>query len=170
MSAESLVAEVRESAKSLHNVLKETGMTLSVAESCTGGMIGSFITELGGSSSYFVGGCIAYSNNIKIKILNVDAENLEKLGAVSGYTAGEMAKGVRIAFESDIGISVTGIAGPEGGSEDKPVGTVWMGFSCKDKTCTEHNVFEGDRDEVRLKTVKTVFDLLLQRLLKSRNG
>lgn len=166
MSKDILVADVREAAKSLHETLKATGMSLSVAESCTGGMIGSFITELNGSSDYFVGGCIAYSNDIKNKILNVDEDSLARMGAVSGYTAGEMAKGVRLAFGSDIGISVTGIAGPEGGTLDKPVGTVWMGFSCKDKTCTQHNVFEGDREEVRLKTVKTVLNLLRERLLQ----
>ncbi|MFC1891116.1 CinA family protein, partial [Thermodesulfobacteriota bacterium] len=102
-------------------LLKERNLTLSVAESCTGGLMGSRLTDIPGSSSYFLGGMIVYSNQAKIDLLGVSEKTLEENGAVSVVTAIEMAKGVREKLGSDLGIAVTGIAGPDGGSIDKPV-------------------------------------------------
>lgn len=111
------------------NLLKEQNKTVAVAESCTGGMLGSIFTDTPGSSEYFMGGVIAYSNNAKIKILGVDPETIEKYGAVSKETATQMARGVRKLFSTDFGISITGIAGPTGGTTEKPVGTVWIALA-----------------------------------------
>ncbi len=107
------------------HLLKERNQTISVAESCTGGLLGSKLTDIEGSSSYFVGGIIAYSNQVKQEKLGVSAETLEAHGAVSEEVATEMALGVKKQFDSDWGVSITGIAGPSGGTVEKPVGTVW---------------------------------------------
>lgn len=115
--------------KIVGNLLKEKKLTISVAESCTGGLIGNRITDIAGSSQYFMGGFIVYSNDAKVKQLNVKEETLKKYGAVSEKTAREMALNIREIMGSDIGISITGIAGPEGGSQEKPVGLVYIGLS-----------------------------------------
>ncbi len=111
------------------SLLRERGMTISVAESCTGGLIQKRITDIPGASEVFVGGIVAYSNDVKMNQLGVSEDSLNNYGAVSEAVAEEMARGVSHRFNSDIGVSVTGIAGPGGGIEDKPVGTVWLGFS-----------------------------------------
>ncbi|MGM0588640.1 MAG: competence/damage-inducible protein A [Bacteroidota bacterium] len=108
--------------------LKDTGQSLATAESCTGGLLGSTITDVPGSSEYFLGGEITYSNEAKMRELQVEEEDLKKYGAVSGPVAGQMAKAVAQRNNASIGISTTGIAGPGGGSDEKPVGTVWFGF------------------------------------------
>ncbi|MBO5883010.1 MAG: competence/damage-inducible protein A [Clostridia bacterium] len=109
--------------------LKRKGLTLSSAESCTGGLIAKRLTDVAGSSEVFLGGCVTYTNDVKMKLVGVSAETLERYGAVSGETACEMARGVRLALGSDIGVSTTGIAGPGGGTEETPVGTVFVGIS-----------------------------------------
>ena len=109
--------------------LKKKGLTLSSAESCTGGLIAKRMTDVSGASEVFLGGCVTYTNEVKMKLVNVSAETLEKYGAVSRETAAEMARGVRKALGSDIGVSTTGVAGPTGGSEETPVGTVFVGIS-----------------------------------------
>lgn len=114
---------------SLVNALRERGLTIACAESCTGGLIAKRIVDLAGVSDVFVGGCVTYANEAKERLIGVSHETLEKHGAVSEETAAEMARGVRQSLGSDIGISVTGIAGPGGGTPEKPVGTVFIGFS-----------------------------------------
>lgn len=111
--------------------LKEKGLTLACAESCTGGLVGKRITDVSGASEVFLGGCITYANEVKVKLLGVKEETLRRYGAVSEQTAREMAAGVRRALGADIGVSVTGIAGPGGGTKEKPVGTVFVGISSK---------------------------------------
>src|SRR3972149_823937 len=109
--------------------LKARGWTLAVAESCTGGLVADRITDVPGSSDYFLGGVVAYANMAKERILGVRASTLESHGAVSQETAVEMAKGVRRAFGADLAVAVTGIAGPGGAQADKPVGLTWLGLS-----------------------------------------
>ncbi len=116
-----------ENALVLH--LRERGMTLACAESCTGGLIAKRITDISGCSDVFLGGCVTYANEAKEKLLGVKHETLEKYGAVSEQTAREMARGVRLALGADVGIATTGIAGPGGGTPDKPVGTVYIAVS-----------------------------------------
>jgi len=112
--------------------LKREGLTLATAESCTGGLIAKRITDVSGASDVFLGTCVTYANSAKERLVGVSHETLEAHGAVSEKTAAEMARGVRLALGADIGISTTGIAGPTGGSEEKPVGTVYVGISTKD--------------------------------------
>jgi len=114
-------------------LLREQELTLSTAESCTGGLIASLITDISGSSDYFEGTIVSYSNDVKIKVLGVDKEALIEYGAVSKQVALQMAKGVAEQLETDIGISTTGIAGPTGGSPEKPVGTIWIGYWSKNE-------------------------------------
>lgn len=110
-------------------LLKDAGLTLAVAESCTGGQIGHRITNISGSSAYFKGGIIAYCNEVKQNVLGVEEQVLRDHGAVSKQTATQMAAGVRKALNADIGLAVTGIMGPSGGSDEKPVGTLWIGYA-----------------------------------------
>ena len=133
----------------LGKLLSESGLTISVAESFTGGMIGDLITNAPGSSVYFQGGVIAYANEVKMEILGVSEETLIKYGAVSKQTVLEMARGVRAALNTDIGISSSGIAGPDGGSEEKPVGTVWIGLSALQMEDAELFMFSGDRLQIK---------------------
>ncbi|MBO5416296.1 MAG: competence/damage-inducible protein A [Clostridia bacterium] len=109
--------------------LRERGLTLACAESCTGGLVSKRITDISGCSDVFLGGCVTYANEAKMRLLGVRAETLERYGAVSEQTASEMAEGIRAALGADVGISVTGIAGPGGGTPEKPVGTVFVGIS-----------------------------------------
>ncbi len=115
-------------------MLLQRGMTLAVAESCTGGYLGHAITRIPGSSRYFTGGIIAYDNRVKVEQLNVSPETLEKFGAVSEQTVREMAENVRKKLNTSIGVATSGVAGPDGGTEEKPVGTVWI--ACADGTNT----------------------------------
>jgi len=117
--------------------LREKNLTLATAESCTGGLIGKRITEIAGCSSVYRGGVIAYDNSVKIKLLNVSEETLKKHGAVSEFTALEMCKGAAEMLDADIGVSTTGIAGPDGGTEQKPVGLVFAGVYYKNKKTGE---------------------------------
>ena len=116
------------------SLLNANNETLSVAESCTGGYISHLITSIPGSSSYFLGGVVSYSNQAKMNVLNVKQETLTNFGAVSEQTVKEMAEGVRKALNSTYGIATSGIAGPDGGTKDKPVGTVWLAVSDGNKT------------------------------------
>lgn len=124
-------------------------MSLAVAESCTGGLLGSMITDAPGSSEYFVGGVIAYSDEAKKDLLGVGAATLESCGAVASQTAREMAEGVRKRLRADFGVSITGIAGPGGGSARKPVGTVYIGVATSKGTKTKKFAFQGNRKAVR---------------------
>ena len=138
------------------------GWNLVVAESCTGGLIGARLTSVPGSSSYFAGGVIAYSNDLKKNLLNVSAGLLESEGAVSGPVVEAMARGGIAATGADCGISVTGVAGPDGGTEEKPVGTVWVGITTPTGTTSKQYRFQGNREEVREQTVKTALELFLE--------
>ena len=111
------------------NLLRQRGWRLATAESCTGGLIGDKLTNVAGSSTYFVGGIIAYSYNSKVRMLGVKWETLEKYGAVSQEVVLQMARGARHALAADVGLSISGIAGPGGGTGEKPVGTTWVGLS-----------------------------------------
>jgi nicotinamide-nucleotide amidase len=132
---------------------KEKGLTLSVAESCTAGMLASIITNVSGSSDIFKGGVVVYSDEAKQKLLNIDKDLLTQKGAVSSEVAFEMAKNVRELFKTDIAVSITGIAGPGGGSLEKPVGLVYIGISSHNKTDVYKNIFNGSRNTVRMWTV-----------------
>jgi nicotinamide-nucleotide amidase len=147
--------------KKLGELLKQKGKTLSIAESCTGGLVSSRITDIPGSSAYYLGGINAYSNEIKTKMIKVNKKTIKKYGAVSEQTAYEMALKSRKIFDSDYSVSVTGIAGPEGGTEDKPVGLVWFGISGKEKTLTEKRIFlKKDRSYIKEAAANTAMFLL----------
>lgn len=137
-------------------------LTISTAESCTGGLLGHILTSISGSSNYFIGGVIAYSNRIKELILGVSQENLLKFGAVSEPVAQEMAASIRDLFNTDIGISTTGIAGPTGGTAEKPVGLVWIGVSTKVDTRTFQYHLSGNMDAVKHSTVVAALSQLLE--------
>ncbi len=143
------------------------GLTLSVAESCTGGLIGKRLTDIPGASQCFGAGYITYSNQAKIDVLGVSPQTLEEYGAVSEQVALEMARGARAASNADIGIAVTGIAGPGGGSESKPVGLVYIAIShaAGDKVITPNRRYSSDRARVRNSAASTAFDLVRRELL-----
>ncbi|MDM7921580.1 MAG: competence/damage-inducible protein A [Pyrinomonadaceae bacterium] len=147
-------------------MLKERGKTVSVAESCTGGLIGRRITEVPGSSAYFIEGCVTYANEAKIRTLNVPRETLESFGAVSAETAEAMAKGMLERSGTDYAVSVTGIAGPDGGSEEKPVGTVFVGYADSRGTKSLKLVLPGDRYLIRWRASQAALDYLRRQMLK----
>jgi len=144
--------------------LNKSKMTIAVAESCTGGLLGKEITDIPGSSAYFLGGIISYSNEAKIKLLGVNRKTLDDYGAVSEQTAMEMASNVRTIFNSTYGISITGIAGPDGGTQTKPVGTVWIGISNEKTTYARLFNFGEIREVNRERAVGMALTLLLQSL------
>ena len=146
-------------------LLRERGLTLSVAESCTGGLLGQRVTAVGGASDYFLGGVIAYADDAKIEQLGVSPATLAAHGAVSEQTAQEMARGVAERTGSDTAISITGIAGPTGGTEDKPVGLVWTAVVLGDVVRTRRYVFPGDRAEVRERAAQMGLALLYEMLV-----
>jgi nicotinamide-nucleotide amidase len=145
--------------------LAVNGFTLAVAESCTGGLIAQRLTEIPGSSVFFMEGVVAYSNDAKVRTLGVDAELIARHGAVSAEVAESMAEGVRLRAETDFGLSVTGIAGPGGGTEEKPVGLVYIALS--DDAHTEHRklMLLGDRHLIRWRASQAALDLLRRRLI-----
>lgn len=150
-------------------LLNNAKQTLSVAESCTGGGLGAMLTEIPGSSSYFLGGIIAYANQVKQNLLNVDLQNLEKYGAVSAIVAEQMALGVKQRLQTDWGISITGIAGPGGETADKPVGLVYIGLATpENKIITQEYRFgkQRGRDLVRHLSSCSALDLLRRSLIK----
>lgn len=146
-------------------LLIKSGQTLAVAESCTGGMIANEITHIAGCSAYFVGGIVAYSNSVKINELSVLADDIETHGAVSKQVALQMAKNVAIKLGTDIGVSTTGIAGPDGGSIEKPVGTTWIGYWDKNQHFAIKASFTKDRIINKERTTRTVLELV-RRILK----
>ncbi|UCF36875.1 MAG: competence/damage-inducible protein A [Acidobacteriota bacterium] len=145
-------------AEALGAKLTALSKTISVAESCTGGMIGSMLTEVPGSSVYFEGGVISYSNAVKSRLLDVESGVLEEHGAVSEPCARAMALGVRRLLGTDIGLSVTGVAGPGGGSEEKPVGTVFIGLAHGGDCEVRKLHLPGSRDAIRLRTCNLALD------------
>ena len=130
--------------------LKERGITLAVAESCTGGLVSHRLTNIPGSSEYFKGGVVAYSNEVKTLLLYVSPENLEKHGAVSPQVAKAMAKGARTVLSANIAVAITGIAGPTGGSKGKPVGLAYIAIAFSDDDIhTKKVIFEGERESIK---------------------
>ena len=135
--------------KTLAEILLSRNWTVSLAESCTGGLVSATLTELAGSSEWFERGYITYSNEAKTECLEVPARLIESHGAVSELVAKAMAEGARINSGSDVAISITGIAGPSGGTAEKPVGTVCFGWATENQTLTKTMHFDGDRQAVR---------------------
>jgi PncC family amidohydrolase len=129
--------------------LRAKGLRLAIAESCTGGLVGHRITNVPGSSTYYMGSVTAYAYEAKVRLLGVTWETLEAHGAVSAETVTEMARGVRRALAADVGIAVSGIAGPGGGTPEKPVGLVWMAVSTPSSAWTRTFNFNGERSAVK---------------------
>jgi len=146
-------------------LLAERDQTVAVAESCTGGLVGHTLTRIAGSSGYFLGGVVAYSNGLKERLLGVSRELILRSGAVSAETAMAMAEGMRRLTAADHAIATTGIAGPSGGTEDKPVGTVYFALATPEKTRTFLFHFSGDRWQVQALASQTALDLLRRHLL-----
>lgn len=144
--------------------LRPRGLQLAVAESCTGGLIGHRLTNIPGSSDYFLASVTSYANEAKVRLLGVSWATLEKYGAVSQETVLEMAGGIRRALDADIGLSVSGIAGPGGGSSDKPVGTTWVGLSAPGVESAWRNVWPGDRLQVKQQAAEEALRLLVEYL------
>lgn len=137
------------SPEDIGSLLREMGMTLAVAESCTGGKVSDMVTSIPGSSDYFLGGIVSYSNAAKEGLLGVESSILRSEGAVSEAVALQMAEGVRRAFGADVGVSTTGIAGPGGGSPSKPVGLVFVAVSAADVNMCKRHMFQGTREDVK---------------------
>lgn len=147
------------------DLLWKKRLTVAVAESCTGGLISHRLTNIPGSSYYFDAGIISYSNESKMKILEVEISSLLEFGAVSEEVAVQMAKGVRKITGADIGISITGICGPDGGSEEKPVGLMYIAIDYLGKVRTDKCLFSGEREEIKQKAADYALNLLKEHLL-----
>lgn len=150
----------------LHNILLEKKITIGGAESCTGGLIGKILTDIPGSSNYFKGCIVSYSNDVKKTVLGVREKTLEMHGAVSEECAVEMAEGARNILNTDYSFSVTGVAGPEGGTEKKPVGTAWTAFNDGKNILTRKFFFPVDRDRMRMNTAHIVLFHLYRMILE----
>ncbi len=158
-------------------LLNKLGLKISTAESCTGGLVAARIVNVPGSSEYFMGGIVAYDNSVKMKVLNVSPETLLKFGAVSEETAREMVEGVKKLLNTECAISTTGIAGPTGGTPEKPVGLTFIGVSVKERTEVFRFIFEDkDPNEVarrnnrRRKAAKKALKILIQMLKEELDG
>lgn len=142
-------------------LLQDRGLTLATAESCTGGGLSYWLTSVPGSSAWFERGFVTYSNSAKIDVLGVSSETLEEFGAVSEEVVSEMADGALNFSPADVSIAITGIAGPDGGTKDKPVGTVWLAWSHSMTTLTKQYHFKGDRQSVRQQAIEQALSVLL---------
>lgn len=147
------------------NLLRERGLKIATAESCTGGLIAHRITNVAGSSDYFLGGIVAYANEAKVGQLGVSWDTLHAHGAVSRETVIEMARGARAALGAEIAVSVTGIAGPGGGMPDKPVGSTWVGLAAPKGEWARRFVWSGDRLENKEFSAEAALQLVLDYLL-----
>lgn len=154
-----------EEARIAYELLKKAGKRVTTAESCTGGLLGASIVMNPGASDVFDEGYLTYANEAKMKLLGVKEETLKSVGAVSEQCACEMAAGaLKASRRSDFALSVTGIAGPTGGTADKPVGTVWIGIADKVSVHARRFLFSGNRDEVRCSSVKAALTMLIEHL------
>ena len=151
-------------AEELGKLLLEKGLTLSTAESCTGGGIASVITSISGSSEYFKGGIVAYANEVKTALLGVSETTLEKHGAVSEETVQEMAKGAMKSMKTSCAIATSGIAGPGGGTPSKPVGTIWIAVACYDKIVTKKLQGDNGREKNTKNSIEKALSLLIEHL------
>jgi PncC family amidohydrolase len=149
----------------LTDLLKTRGLKLSTAESCTGGLLGSALTEAPGATSFYLGGAVAYSNDAKERLLGVSHATLVSKGAVSEEAAREMAEGARLRIASDLAVAVTGIAGPSGGTMEKPVGLVYVAVSDGERTVAPRNIFLGSRQRVRRESAEEAVRVLIGFLL-----
>lgn len=150
----------------LVKLLQKLNMTIASAESCTGGLFSAYITEVSGSSEVFNETIVTYSNEAKMRELGVKAETLEAYGAVSRQTAKQMAEGIALRTMSDIGVGITGIAGPGGGTPTKPVGTVYTAVSIGGETNVYHLLINGNRSEVRMETCRFIMKNIIEKLQK----
>ncbi|WP_410498977.1 CinA family protein [Chitinibacter sp. S2-10] len=157
-------AEIEQLAQQLGQLLLARGETVATAESCTGGLIAGAITEIAGSSSWFERGYICYANSAKTEMLDVPTAFIDGLGAVSEPVVAAMAQGAATNAGARWAVAVSGVAGPTGGSPEKPVGTVWLAWSTPDGIITERQVFAGNRAQVRLATVYLALDRLVSLL------
>ena len=149
-------------------LIKESGYTLSSAESCTGGLIGHLITNIPGSSMFFPGGIVAYSNEIKSALLDVSPELLKQHGAVSEEVAAAMATGVNKRMKTDIGVSTTGVAGPGGGTPEKPVGMVFIGLAFRDRVIVEKYHWPFNRLENKESSAEQALQMIVDHILQVR--
>ncbi len=156
--------------KTVADLLMQKGLTLTTAESCTGGLISSKIVSIAGVSAVFKGGFVTYANEAKVKLLGVKEETLAEFGAVSEQTAHEMVTGAAKAMEADVAIAVTGIAGPDGGTVEKPVGLVYIGYYvCGDVYVQEYH-FSGSRTQIRENTADTALKQLAEYIIMRENN
>jgi nicotinamide-nucleotide amidase len=151
--------------KKIGNLLRKKGWTLSVAESCTGGLICDRITDVSGSSDYFMGGMVTYSNESKAEHLGVPLSIIKRHGAVSEQVAGRMAQGVRKAFHTTLGLSTTGVAGPTGGTKRSPIGRVFIGISDGKRTWVKKLDLKGTRREIKIEAAEEGLEFLYQILI-----
>lgn len=153
----------------LVELLRQKGLTISTAESCTGGLVAKTLTDVSGASAVFWGGVVSYDNSVKQNVLGVKKETLDSVGAVSHDTACQMAKGVQRVINTNIGISTTGIAGPTGGTAEKPIGTVYVGIAYGE--AVEGYLLSIDpclsRDEIRQEAVKRVLTIAYEKILEN---
>lgn len=160
---------LRQLSHQVGEALGRLGATVTTAESCTGGWIAKVITDISGSSVWFERGFVTYSNEAKHQMIGVDSGTLETHGAVSEAVVCEMAQGALYAAAADYAVAVSGIAGPNGGSEEKPVGTVWFGFASKSAgTVARRQIFQGDRDSVRRQATEYALQTLWEEFLKNK--
>jgi nicotinamide-nucleotide amidase len=152
--------------KIIGDLLRKNGWTLSIAESCTGGLINDRITDVPGSSDYYEGGMVTYSNDSKTKYLGVPLSDIIKYGAVSPQVVKKMAQGVRKAFHTTFGISTTGVTGPTGGTKEKPVGLVFIGVSNGKKTWVIKLNLNGSRREIKEKATEKALEFFYERLVE----
>ncbi|MDY3296211.1 nicotinamide-nucleotide amidohydrolase family protein [Selenomonas sp.] len=151
----------------LGHVLAANGLTIAAAESCTGGLVTSRLTDVAGSSAYVMGSIVSYANDVKERLVGVQHATLAAHGAVSEETAREMAEGVRRAIGTDIGLATTGIAGPGGGTAEKPVGLVYTAVATAAGTTVRENHFTGTRTEVKRQASETVLTMALDALMEN---
>ena len=147
--------------------LTKRSLTACTAESCTGGGVGHALTAISGSSAAYLGGVISYTNEVKNQLLGVPKKTLEQFGAVSAETARAMCEGVRRLVGADFGVSITGLAGPNGDGSGKPVGLVYIGCSGRTDTVVEEFVFDGNRSEIRLQALDAALQILLSQITKT---
>ena len=150
--------------QNLASNLATQNLKVTCAESCTGGLLAANLTRLPGSSAWFDMGFVTYSNEAKQQMLNVNPSTLAHYGAVSEEVVREMALGALISSKADYALSISGIAGPTGGNEEKPVGLVWFGLASKKRIWAESKIFNGDRDQIRAQAVQHAVQLLLSKL------
>ena len=144
--------------------LRERGLLLATAESCTGGLCAKRLTDVAGASQVFCGGVVSYTNDVKMRLLGVKEETLAQFGAVSGETAREMAEGARQATGADVAVSVTGVAGPSSDEMGNVVGTVFIAFSSEQETVSEKLQLSGDREKIREQSVNAMLWLVMRKI------